>query len=502
MNVSKENSSSSIISLIRQKKSDFWTALQKKTQLALFYRVAKEVPAYKDFLRKHHISLKKIKKHEDFKTLPHVTKTNYLTKYSIENLSWEGNLKKPLIFTSTSGSTGDPFYFHRSFSLDWQASVLHELFYLNGHYKKDEPVLVIVCFGMGVWIGGLITYQAFHMLQEREYNISIITPGINKQEIFKSIKNLGQAYKNIILVGYPPFIKDVLDEAPLQGITWKDFRIRLLFAAEAFTENFREYVSKKVNIKNQLLDTMNIYGSADFGAMAFETPLSILIRKLCVKNPALFELIFKKIHKTPTLCQYIPSFISFDADGEDLLISGNSTMPFVKYSLGDHGGVYTFSGIEKKFAQFGINLNEEIKKAGLEKTYCQLPFVYVYERSDFSTTLYGLQIYPETIKDVLLQQPFSSYVTGKITLETIFDKKQNQRLIVHVEIKKEANGIVPRSIEKAIIKAMVEQLTVKNAEYKELHRFIGRRALPQLQFWPSEDPMHFKVGIKQKWVKK
>ena len=38
------------------------------------------------------------------------------------------------------------------------------------------------------------------------------------------------------------------------------------------------------------------------------------------------------------------------------------------------------------------------KNAGIKNHMYQLPFVYVYERTDMSTTLYGLQIYPEIIK--------------------------------------------------------------------------------------------------------
>jgi len=494
--------SSAIISLIRRKKSDFWVSEKKRKSFSLFQQSAKNVPAYKKFLRKSKVDYKKIKNWEDFKNIPSISKKNYLKKYPINELCFGGDLKKPLVFTSTSGSTGEPFYFNRSFDLDWQASVVHELFYLHGNYKKNEPVLILVCFGMGVWVGGLITYQSFRLMQERGYNVSIITPGINKEEIFKALKKIGQNYRNIILVGYPPFIKDIIDEAPFHGIDLKNFNTRLIFAAEAFTENFRDYICKALHIKNYFLDTMNIYGTADLGAMAFETPLAILVRRLCLKNHNLFKSIFKEIKKTPTLVQYIPSFISFDSEGDNILVSGNNTMPFLRYSLGDHGGAFSFREISEKFLGHGIGFKKEAKKAGIEKFWYELPFVYLYERDDLSATIYGLQVYPEPIREALLKRPLSSYLTGKFTLETRFDSKQNQYLLIHLETRKFQNGTLPKVIRRVVLNAIVEQLEDKSSEYRELHKFIGKRALPHLQFWPAEDPKYFKLGIKQKWVKK
>ena len=490
--------SSYIIHQIKSQTADFWQKTKKNNALRIFNLAKKRVPAYIDFLNKNKFN--NYRRISNFKLLPIIDKKNYLIRYSLSDLTINGHLNQPLIFTSTSGSTGQPFYFNRSFSLDWRTSIIHELFYLHGNYRKREPVLAIVCFGMGVWIGGIITYQTFRLLQERGYNVSIITPGINKQEIFNALRNLGREYKNIILVGYPPFIKDIIDEASSNGIDWSNFRVRLIFAAETFTEDFRDYISQAVQIRNPFLDTMNIYGTAELGAMAFETPLAILIRRICSQKYNFFEAIFNKAQKTPTLCQYIPSFISFETEGEDILVSGDNTMPLVRYKLGDHGGEYSFTEMVNKLKELGIDLRKEAKKFGIEKHWYELPFVYVYERDDFSTNLYGLQVYPEPIKQALLKKPLSNYLTGKFTLETRFDSKQNQYLLIHLETRKDRNGVVPESIKRQALNIIVEKLEAKNSEYRELRRFLGRRALPRLQFWPAEDSKYFKPGIKQKWT--
>lgn len=496
--------SKEIIKLIKEKDSEFWSLEQRKKSLELFHFAARFVPAYKDFLKKRKINPEKIRTWRDFQAIPTISKKNYLRHYPLSKLCWQGHLKKPLVFTSTSGSTGEPFYFPRDNFLDWQCSLVKEQFLKNKitATHKEKPILVIIGFGMGIWIGGLITYKAFELVSQRlNYPLSIITPGINKKEIFKALKNLAPYYKQTILVGYPPFIKDIIDDATIEGINLKKLNLRLIFAAEAFTEKFRDYLIEKTNIKNLYLDTMNIYGTADIGAMAYETPISILIRRLAMTNKALFNKIFGSIIKTPTLAQFNPLFINFENVGGNLILTGNNAIPLIRYNVGDHGGVYSFEELNNILTQYQIDLIAEAKKAKIYHTLSQLPFVYVFERNDFSTTLYGLQIYPETIREVLIEDPFNEIFTGKFTLLTKFDKKQNQYLEINIELKKNINR-VSYLTKKSLLKKIVANLREKNSEFRELSDYLKKRAFPKLIFWPYEDPSFFKPGIKQKWVQR
>ena len=497
----KRHSAAEIIRLIRVKKSAFWEREREARALRLFHEAARRVPAYKDFLKKQRINPAKIRTFTDFQAVPPTSKKDYLRQYPLEKLTWDGSLKKPLVFTSTSGSTGEPFYFPRGERLDWEYSVLAEMFLQNSSYKTGGPVLVIIGFGMGVWIGGLITYKAFEIASRRaDLPVSIITPGINKQEIFNALRNLSPHYQETILVGYAPFIKDVLDEAAAQGIQLKRLHIRILTAAEAYTEKFRDYLVRKVNAPSGLKDTLNIYGTADIGAMAYETPLSILVRQLAMGRWRLFADIFHQIQRTPTLAQYNPLFITFEEVDGELLLTGNNTFPLVRYAVGDHGGVFSYGTMIEKCSNHGINLLRQARTRGIGKFIYQLPFVYVYERVDFATTLYGLQIYPETVREVLINPPMNKYLTGKLTLITKFDRRQNQYLEINLELRKHRK--IPKKVEKVLLSQIVANLRLKNSEYRELHTFIKDRVLPKLVFWPAEHPLHFKPGIKQKWVKK
>ncbi|MEK7612097.1 MAG: hypothetical protein AAB407_02025 [Patescibacteria group bacterium] len=489
-----------ILQSIKSKKSAFWETEREQRALELFHAAAKRVPAYKDFLKKNSIQPAKIKTFSDFQSVPIVSKKDYLKEYPLEAVCWDGTLKKPLVFTSTSGSTGDPFYFPRGHELDWEASVAHEIFLSHHLQKNDDSTLVIVGFGMGVWIGGLITYEAFNLASNRKkHPVSILTTGINKKEIFNALKNIAPNFKQVILAGYPPFLKDILDEAENHGINLHKLNIRLLFAAESFPETFRDYVSKKAGIRNPYLDTLNVYGTADIGAMAWETPTAILMRRLAMKKKKLFNELFTPLEKTPTLTQYNPMFVTFEEQNGQVLLTGNNTIPLVRYAVGDHGGVMSYTEAEYAIKENGFDLKKEAGKAGIKDIY-ELPFVYVYERNDFSTTLYGLQVYPEPIREALLEKPINQFLTGKFTMLTKFSKNHDQYLEINLELK---NGKKPTTyLEKATLLRIVATLRAKNSEYRELSDYLKKRAYPRLHFWPNEHPLYFKLGIKQKWVKK
>jgi phenylacetate-CoA ligase len=487
--------------------SKFTEGAGERHRLKLFHEVADTVPAYKDFLRKNKINPKNIKKETDLNGVPSMSKKNYLRLYPLSKLCLGGTLKdEGAVYTATSGSTGTPFYFPRNNIIDDQSSHWHELFLDNISGGKKVSTLVIDCFGMGVWIGGLITYQAFRKVAERGYPVSVITPGPLKQEIFHALKNIAANYQQVILCGYPPFIKDVIDEAEKEKIDIKKLNIKFLFAAEGFSEGFREYVSKKVGIKNLLLNTTNIYGSADLGTMAMETPLSILIRREALKNKKIFNAIFSNIRKTPTLAQFNPLFTDFEIENDpstplgsrNVLCSGNSVLPLFKYAIGDHGGVIKFKEMTSLFKREGIDLYKLAKKAGIKKIL-PLPFVYVYERADFSTKLYGAIIYPEHIKEALEHSLFNDMLTGKFTLETVHDEEHNEHLQIHIELKSDKQ--VDDEFSKKVCEEIVKALLSKNAEYADM---AGKRSghRPNLTFWPYEHPEYFKKGGKQKWVKK
>src|SRR3989344_1364788 len=489
--------SETMVRELTTRRAEFWNRARKRQMLALFHSAAFHVPAYKHFLKKHRINPGKIRNLNDFMRVPITNKKNYLYEYPLEKLVWDGKMRSDWVLAATSGSTGEPFYFPRSRDLSWESSILHEFFLKNCLRYKNEPTLVIIGFGMGVWIGGLITFQAFEEIGARGYPVSILAPGVNKKEIFHALRKLAPHYPHTILVGYPPFIKDVIDECEDQKIDLKKLNLHLLFAAESFSEEFRDYVASKTNLKNIYLDTLNIYGTADIGTMAYETPTSILVRRLALTNAKLFMELLGSV-RVPTLAQYNPFFINFESVENEVVLTGKSAIPLMRYAIGDRGGAFDFSHAEEVLRKFKLDLKAEAKKEGIDTRVTEMPFVFVYERSDFSANIYGLQVYPEMIKSALLTNILAKYVTGKFAMQTRFDRHQNQYWEINIELRK--NKIGNSKIKDLALKKIKQSLFEKSSEFRELYGHIGERTCPRIVFRPAEDPRYFNPGAKQRWV--
>lgn len=494
-----DRAAAQIIRDIRTKKSDFWEKLREKTALALFHKASRRVPAYKDFLKKNKINPEKIKTFKDFQLVPAIDKNNYLRFYPYQKLFWDGDIKKPLTIHSTSGSTGEATYFQREFKSDLRREIIIENFFRSNELTTTGPTLFVITFGMGVWSAGMGIYTAAYLAtNQNKFPISTISPGVNKIEVIKILKKLAPNFKQVVIAGYPPLVKDIIDEALQEGIKIRRFNLRFIFTGEAFTEEFRDYLLDKSGIKNIFIDTMNTYGTSEFGATAVETPLTILVKRLAFKNKDVFRELFGSISKTPTLAQYIPHFINFECINGELFFTGNDTVPLVRYQSGDNGGIFTFEQLEEVLSNTRIDLNKESKKRGIFDYIYELPLVFVYERKNMAATLYGILIYPEFIKSALFDKQLSRFLSGKFTMITKYNKRQRQYLEINLELKKGFK--IRKYYGNKALKKIIEVLRVKSSEFRELSNHL-RRTCIKVVFWPYEYPEYFKPGIKQRWVK-
>ncbi|MEM2984669.1 MAG: hypothetical protein QXL24_05570 [Candidatus Jordarchaeaceae archaeon] len=492
----------SLLERLKKEPEDYWMRRGEKRALKLFKLMSQRVPAYKDFLKKNKVNPNSIKTIKDFRNIPLIDKDNYLRRYPLDALCWDGKLKEgSWVICATSGSTGEPYYFPHEIDQDLQYSLVAELYLRTNFQIHKKSTLYIIGFMMGAWIGGVFTYSALRLLTERrDYKISVITPGTDKLAIINAVKNLGGYFDQVIIGSYAPFLKDVLDDGIRLGLNWRDYNLGFIFSAEGFTEGLRDYVLKISGAKNIYTATLNHYGTVDLGTMSYETPLSILARRKAIENKKIYKELFKDTIKLPTLTQFIPELFYFEEIDETVVCSAFSGLPLVRYNLKDYGGVCGFSELVDIFKRNGVDIIREAKDCDIYDTLWRLPFVYVFERKDFSVKFYLCDIYPETIRKALQSPDLEDKVTGKFTMMVKFNRSQNQYLEINTELK--AGVRKSNDLKNKVTKQVVEQLLKENSAYREVYRRIGKRAFPRIVFWKYEHPKYFKPGGKQKWVVK
>lgn len=468
--------------------------------LMLFHEMVKRVPAYQKFLTENKITANKIKTTKDLENVPWIDKENYLKKHRLADLCWDGKIRAPII-SASSGSSGTPFFWPRSFNIEIETNYVYELF-LKYIFEIDQyRTLLISGFSMGIYIGGTFTLNCCMRIAKKGYPLTVLTPGINKEEILRSVENLASSFEQIILCGYPPFIRDILDDGEKRGINWAKMNLKFFFASECLSEEFRSYIYGKVGIKPReyFFSSMNLYGTADAAIMGHETPLGIFVRKLFSESRKRC-LEFFGTNYVPSLNQYYPFFKHIQIEnGEVVLSSYNCEIPLLRYNIHDKGNIIPFNQILKITRSFGYSEREIEKATG--RPLWRLPYVYLYGRSDLSVTLYGLNVYTENIKAALETEELIDLTTGKFVMETKNrEKDQSQYLLIHVELR---DGVKPSvELEKKFQKTIIGTLRKVNSEYNHLYQSIKAKAHPEVELCHQGDMKYFAPATKQRWVKK
>jgi phenylacetate-CoA ligase len=461
--------------------------------LKTFHEAANRVPAYKDFLQKHAIRPERIKTLSDFKTLPIVTKENYLKAYPLKQLLWDGNFKDAHIISMSSGSSGQPFFWPRGDNSLLDCIGFHQSIFDNLEIRKDKEVLVIIAFAMGTWIAGTYTLAAIEHLTKKGYNLTAMTPGIDKHSAVRILEKMGPEFDQVILFGYPPFTKDIVDAAIEEKVKLKQLNLKIITAGENISEKWRNYMLKKIGASDPLRTVLNIYGTADAGLLGCETPLSIYTRRIAEDKQKVFNSLFPDANVLPTFVAYNPHKRFFEEIDGDIVFTCNNSLPLIRYQILDQGKLFTADELFAALDMQPTQLPSELRK------YTQDHHVALYGRHDVATTFYALDIFPENIKRGLEQPSLQKYVTGKFIIETIYhDETQEQSL--HLTIETKSNVSVTPELTQKVLKYVIAGLKEHNIEYNALYHELGKKANPTLHFIESGSP-DFDLRVKHRWVR-
>jgi phenylacetate-CoA ligase len=464
--------------------------------LALFQDIADTVPAYKDFLAHEGVNPGDVNNFQDLAKVPQVTKENYLKNHSLANLCRQGKLENCDMIAVSSGSTGKPTFWPRFFADELQIATRFEQIFHDSFSADTRRTLAVVCFTLGTWVGGMYTTNCCRYLASKGYPITLITPGNNKEEIFRVVQELGSNFEQVVLLGYPPFIKDVIDTGIARGIEWQKYQIKLVMAGEVFSEEWRSLVGERVQSTNFCYDSASLYGTADAGILGNETPLSICIRRFLANNPEAAKALFGE-SRLPTLLQYDPISRFFEVEDGNLLFSGDNGIPLVRYNILDTGGIVSYEAMLKFLAEWGFDPVAELSKNS-SRGVRNLPFVYVFGRSNFTVSFFGANIYPENVTVGLEQPVVKEWVTGKFVLQVKEDADKNRYLSVVVEL---APGVEASEDKKQLItSSILSQLKRLNSEFANYVPVEYQE--PKVSLAAMGDSEYFPIGVKHRYTRK
>jgi phenylacetate-CoA ligase len=470
--------------------------------LDLFRTVAREVPAYRTLLTEQKIDPASVTTAADFKRLPLLDKKNYNRRFSLDALVLGGKLTRSDFFAVSSGSTGEPTFWPRAQDDEFPVAVRFEQVFRDAFRAHEKRTLAVVCFALGTWVGGMFTSSCMRHLSAKGYPVVTATPGNKIDEILRVVQRLSPQFEQTVLLGYPPFLKEVVDAGRAQGLDWSPFKVKLVMAGEVFSETWRDLVAERLCVDDPLRFGASIYGTADAGVLGQETPVSIAIRRFLAERPEAAQAMFGDT-RMPTLCQYDPTaryFESLPAEGggASLAFSGWNGVPLVRYHIADRGGILGYDAMLQKMRDLGCDPVAAVGSTGGPEPRRQ-PFVWVFGRTDFTVSFFGANVFPETISLGLEQPEVRARVTGKFVMqvkEGLADDKP--RLTVAVELARDVAD--DAAFGEAVAAAILAQLHRLNSEFANYVPAEFQK--PMVTLYPTGHPEYFPVGVKHRYSRK
>ncbi|MDO8686820.1 MAG: hypothetical protein Q7K11_01260, partial [Candidatus Berkelbacteria bacterium] len=393
------------------------------------------------------------------------------------------------------GTSGTPTFWPRGYKQDIEAVIIHDLIYRHLFLVHKSKTLILICFPMGVYVSGVATLLPTWLLTTGYKNVSCVSVGNNKGETLRSLKYLAPKFEQVVLVGHPFFLKDVIETSVAGKLGFLKNKVKTLFCSEGFSEEWREYLNLVAGVKDPFA-FLSTYGSSEMLLIGQETPMSILARKVLDKHPKIRRSL-TKAEVTPSLFQYNP-LLRYVEVGEkkELLFTAESGVPLIRFNLKDSGQIVPYEEMETVLSKERPNWKKEIR--GFGYPIWQLPFLTLEGRSDQTIIFYAANIYPENIKVALEHKKYFHFFTGKFTMRKGSTDEKEQFLEINIEL---APNIKINQIDaKKLAVTIFDKLKEVNIEYADAVSHSSKDLRPRIKLWLYQTEPYFKPGLKPRFI--
>jgi phenylacetate-CoA ligase len=426
-------------------------ALSEARALRTAAGAARRVPAYRDYLRRHGVDPRAIQSMDE---LPETDKASYIDPNPLASRCVDGRI--PLVGTTideSSGSTGTPYNWARGRAE--RDHVRRMIGFFARYAFGEEPLVVLNAFSMGAWATGLTTAAAL------EANGLVKATGPHVDKIIGVMDELGPDHRYLI-VGYPPFLKLLLDEGDARGFDWSRYTMHALMGGEGNSEGLRDYLLRRFRT------VVSGYGATDVEiGLAAETPVTVALRRLAIERPEIAAALFGEVGRVPMVFQYNPMLhhIETNARGELLftVCRAATLSPKVRYNVHDEGGVLRDDELRTRLAEFGIT-PEDLSPPGFGRLV-RMPYLYVFGRSDSTVSVMGANVYPGDVESGIYADQLVASKVRSFRLSLLEERTGEPRPLIDIELIDRTEP--DASLEAAIAASLASHLLATNTDYRE-----------------------------------
>jgi len=381
----------------------------------LFVKAKLNCQAYKRFLKSENYDFRLS---ADYKSLPIMDKNNYLNKYSLEEKLYSNQkLDNYYMICSSTGSTGEATIWPRDYESDERAIAYQEKF-LNEHFQIDKKkTLIVVMFGLGLSTSGMLTAK-LSWGHAKNNKVSVITPGLDIDGAVKLINKIYDFYEQTVIIGYPPLVNELIENAIKNNFKIKKWNIKLALTGENVSFFWKKKILTNISNEKDYSRIVMFYACSEAGILGVETIKTKAILEKCLTNKSLLNDLFLT-DGMPTLILVEQSRVFIEVINSEIVISVDQPIPLIRYNIHDRGMLISGSEINEIMKKYNLNLTVENSDV----------FLCIYGRNqrkkpnDITLTI-------EEIKNIIEDPEYEKYFTGYFTYS-----EEEKNIVINLIIK-------------------------------------------------------------------
>lgn len=426
-----------------------------------FLSALRRVPAYAQFVRSCELV---------GDTIPEMDKDSYIKVFPPEARCVGGRIPPTqTVIDESSGSTGTPYNWVRSLAERLDSHVF--ISYFATYCFGSEPWITINAFSQGAWATGL------NMGLALQKNSVVKNTGPDLSKIFSTLEFFGPRYTYLIL-GYPPFLRSLLDTAEKTGFPLRSYRLNGLVGGEGMSEGLRDYLLTTFD------KVYSGYGATDLEiGIAGETPLSLAIRRLAKDVLEVRQALFGSDSRLPMVFQYNPLMHHVEVNDQRELIftitRSSLLSPRIRYNVHDQGGIARYDEMAAKLGSVGYDIHALAEQSGCRPI--GLPFLWIYGRRDYTISVMGANIYPEDIEQCLYADRDLARITRSFCLSLSEGANGEVNPCFNFEVDVEPS----QALAERFSTSMLDGLVRMNADFRTAWQEFQQTMAPDIRLYAA-----------------